>query len=261
MNAPDSRAEETRRRLIAAGLELFARHGYDAVTTRQLADAAGVNQAAIPYHFGGKEGVYRAVAEEVATAAGARIRPLAESARLRLAADPEPPALGALLLETTLAVARAVFAGELRGVWPLFLAREQFGQSAAFARLYDEFAGPVHVLVGELIARLTGTPAESPDPCLPGPNPRLRLDARDPRPPPRPLRRFRRRRGGRGDRRDRALQRPGHRRHAGRRLTTRPEGARPPLRGNRRGSAARAGRLPAPAAGGIGHRRPAEKVE
>lgn len=163
MNAPDSRAEETRRRLIAAGLELFSRHGYDAVTTRQLADAAGVNQATIPYHFGGKEGVYRAVAEEVATAAGARIRPLAESARLRLAADPEPPALGALLLETTLAVARAVFAGELRGVWPLFLAREQFGQSAAFARLYDEFAGPVHVLVGELIARLTGTPAESPD--------------------------------------------------------------------------------------------------
>ncbi|MDQ5888246.1 MAG: TetR/AcrR family transcriptional regulator, regulator of cefoperazone and chloramphenicol, partial [Pseudomonadota bacterium] len=58
----DTRAEETRKRLIEAGIELFGRDGFDAVTTRQLAEVAGVNQAAIPYHFAGKEGVYQAVA-------------------------------------------------------------------------------------------------------------------------------------------------------------------------------------------------------
>jgi AcrR family transcriptional regulator len=63
----------TRNRLLAAGLELFGRDGFDAVTTRQIADAAGVNQAAIPYHFGGKEGVYRAVTDHIATVTAAQV--------------------------------------------------------------------------------------------------------------------------------------------------------------------------------------------
>lgn len=47
--------DETRRRLVEAGLDLFGRGGLDAVSTRQLADAAGVNLNAIQYHFGGKD--------------------------------------------------------------------------------------------------------------------------------------------------------------------------------------------------------------
>ncbi|EPR43428.1 transcriptional regulator, TetR family [Desulfovibrio sp. X2] len=56
---------ETRRRLIEAGIELFGRHGFEGVSTRALAREAQVNLAAIPYHFGGKEGLYRAVVEFV----------------------------------------------------------------------------------------------------------------------------------------------------------------------------------------------------
>lgn len=63
---PELHSDDTRERLLAAGLALFGRHGYDGVTTRMLAAAARVNQSAIPYHFGGKEGVYRAVAEFIA---------------------------------------------------------------------------------------------------------------------------------------------------------------------------------------------------
>lgn len=159
MPPADPRAEETRRRLIAAGLELFARHGYDAVTTRQLAEAAGVNQAAIPYHFGGKEGVYLAVAEHIAGAAGTRVQALAATVRERLSETADRQAVAALLLEATLAVAHTIFDSGYRGVWALFLTREQFHPSAAFDRLYEQFAGPVHILVAELIARLTGTPA------------------------------------------------------------------------------------------------------
>src|SRR5947207_9900827 len=71
---------ETRQRLIRAGLVLFGAQGLDGVSTRQLAAAAKVNQAAIPYHFGGKEGVYRAVATYLVETMGARLRSLAATA-------------------------------------------------------------------------------------------------------------------------------------------------------------------------------------
>ncbi|WZB63424.1 TetR family transcriptional regulator [Achromobacter xylosoxidans] len=57
--SPD-RAADTRERLLLAGLTLFSQLGLEGVRTRQLSEAAGVNQSAIPYHFGGKEGVYAA---------------------------------------------------------------------------------------------------------------------------------------------------------------------------------------------------------
>jgi AcrR family transcriptional regulator len=55
------RGEETRRRILATALEMFAEQGYEATSTRLLAERAGVNLPAIPYYFGSKEGLYRAV--------------------------------------------------------------------------------------------------------------------------------------------------------------------------------------------------------
>lgn len=165
-HATDPRSEQTRRRLIAAGLELFGRHGFDAVTTRQLAEAAGVNQAAIPYHFGGKQGVYLAVAEHVAAQTGARLRPLCETVRARLAGTSGRAEVGALLLETTLALARIAFEPAHRDVWLILLAREQFRPSATFERLYTEVSGPLHGMLDELIGALLGTPADAPETIL-----------------------------------------------------------------------------------------------
>ncbi|WYX25512.1 TetR/AcrR family transcriptional regulator [Achromobacter xylosoxidans] len=67
------RAADTRDRLLRAGLALFSQLGLEGVRTRQLAQAAGVNQSAIPYHFGGKEGVYAAVLEQTAQAIAERL--------------------------------------------------------------------------------------------------------------------------------------------------------------------------------------------
>lgn len=54
-------SEDTRQRLLNAGLRLFANQGYAQTSTRELAEAAQVNVAAISYHFGDKAGLYRAV--------------------------------------------------------------------------------------------------------------------------------------------------------------------------------------------------------
>src|SRR6516225_11965445 len=55
------RGEETRRRILSTALEMFAEQSYEGTSTRLLADRAGVNLPAIPYYFGSKEGLYRAV--------------------------------------------------------------------------------------------------------------------------------------------------------------------------------------------------------
>lgn len=60
-------SESTKDKLINEGIKQFALHGINGVRTRQLAENAGVNQSAIPYHMGGKLGVYAAVIHKVAT--------------------------------------------------------------------------------------------------------------------------------------------------------------------------------------------------
>jgi AcrR family transcriptional regulator len=54
-------SEDTRERLLLAALRLFAHQGYAKTSTRELAEAASVNVAAISYYFGDKAGLYRAV--------------------------------------------------------------------------------------------------------------------------------------------------------------------------------------------------------
>ncbi len=49
---------DTRTALILAGGELFAKQGFEGVSTRMIAEKAGVNLGAIHYHFGSKENLY-----------------------------------------------------------------------------------------------------------------------------------------------------------------------------------------------------------
>jgi len=54
-------SEDVREKLLSAARELFLRYGYRAVSSRQIASAAGANVAMIRYYFGGKPGLYREI--------------------------------------------------------------------------------------------------------------------------------------------------------------------------------------------------------
>lgn len=54
-------AEERREAIVDAAVPLFAERGFDAVTTRDIAAAAGVSEALLYRHFGGKKEIYEAI--------------------------------------------------------------------------------------------------------------------------------------------------------------------------------------------------------
>ena len=54
-------AKATRERIVKAAARAFAAYGFEGTSIRQIVTRADVNQAAINYHFGSKEGLYRAV--------------------------------------------------------------------------------------------------------------------------------------------------------------------------------------------------------
>src|ERR1700751_3354639 len=54
-------SKATREKIIKAASRAFARDGYEGASIRAIVAEADVNQAAINYHFGSKEGIYRAV--------------------------------------------------------------------------------------------------------------------------------------------------------------------------------------------------------
>jgi AcrR family transcriptional regulator len=77
-----------RERILDVALSLFASHGFEGASTREVALAAGVQQGLVGYHFGSKEGLWRAVVDagfaRLGAAAQAREPITALEPRLRL---------------------------------------------------------------------------------------------------------------------------------------------------------------------------------
>ena len=62
---PQQRSVATRERLVEAALAVFASHGFEGATTREIASRAGVALAALPYHFTTKEALWKAAADRI----------------------------------------------------------------------------------------------------------------------------------------------------------------------------------------------------
>lgn len=65
MRRTKEEADQTRRRIIAAALRTFHRHGIARTTLEDIARAARVTRGAIYWHFSGKQALLRAIREQV----------------------------------------------------------------------------------------------------------------------------------------------------------------------------------------------------
>lgn len=80
---------ETREKLVAAAERLFAQHGYQGVSVRAIAAAAGANWSLVGYYFRGKEGLLFEVYRRHCNALNAERFELLKAAR----AESRPPQL------------------------------------------------------------------------------------------------------------------------------------------------------------------------
>lgn len=65
MRRTKAESEQTRRRIMTAGLRVFHARGIARATLEQIAKEAGVTRGAIYWHFSGKEALLRAIREDV----------------------------------------------------------------------------------------------------------------------------------------------------------------------------------------------------
>ena len=71
---PATEIIDKREILMRSAIKLFAENGFDAVTTRDIANDAGVNLALISYYFKSKDGLIDAIIEERIPVFGAKLR-------------------------------------------------------------------------------------------------------------------------------------------------------------------------------------------
>jgi AcrR family transcriptional regulator len=65
-------AQDRREQLLTVAMKLFAERGFDGTSTREIAEAAGINEALIFRHFASKEELYSAVVADVVASSSSR---------------------------------------------------------------------------------------------------------------------------------------------------------------------------------------------
>ncbi|MEO8409072.1 MAG: CerR family C-terminal domain-containing protein [Propionivibrio sp.] len=158
-----TRGDATREVLILAALQSFARKGFSSVSTRELAEVSGVNQALIGYHFGGKEGLYLAVFEHISARVKEQVGPEIERVRRLLEQADAATGTGAaaegreIYLPALLALVERLLSLLLNPEtepWAQLIVREQAQPTAAFDLLYDGFIAVLLGLLTQLVRRL-----------------------------------------------------------------------------------------------------------
>lgn len=147
-----AKSAETRRAILDAAIPAFAESGLEGASTRAIAAVAGVNQPALNYHFGSKQGLYRECAEAIVDRFADRMARATGPAMAFLAQGAGDVAQArALLGEVMDGLIDTLVAGEDSPVWAAFVAREMSAPGEAFAIFYERLWQPGTELAAQLI--------------------------------------------------------------------------------------------------------------
>jgi len=162
--ATHTRGEDTRRRILETALEIFAAEGYQGTSTRQLAERAGVNLPAIQYYFGSKEGLYRAVIDDIVEHTEAHLAPLAPRVRAAIAdPDARPEELLELLCAVLESFVALVTGGPQFESRRLLFARAEVERTPGLDFLHESAMRQIFQPCLGLVGRLLDKPTDDPD--------------------------------------------------------------------------------------------------
>ena len=141
--------EASRERLLHAALNLFAHQGFAKTSTREIAEAAGTNLAAIKYYFGDKAGLYRAVFFDLQSKPEEEIRRYGNEAM----------SLGDALRGFYLGFLEPLKQGELTTLCMKLHMREMLEPTGLWAEEIDQGIRPMHEALVEVLCRHVGVDA------------------------------------------------------------------------------------------------------
>lgn len=137
--------------LIQAAGELFANHGLDGTSIRAIADKAGVNIAAVNYHFGSKEHLYSETLMYVAQRGEhyPAVRALEDKRRLST-----PAGQAEVVREIVRAKFETIFAAEVpKWYWQLLM-RSLLDPTPSLEAVVRKIFQPEHEAIKELMVRV-----------------------------------------------------------------------------------------------------------
>ena len=159
-----ARGEDTRRRILETALDLFAAHGYEGASTRQIAEGAGVNLPAIQYYFGNKEGLYRAIIEDIVADTERHMSGVLSRVRAALDDPGATPAdLTELLCQTLEAFITVVTSGPQVDSRRLIFARAEVEETPGLDLLHENGMRQVFNPCLALFARIHGKSETDPE--------------------------------------------------------------------------------------------------
>lgn len=139
-------------RLLDVAIREFGAKGLDGASTRGIAAAAGTAMSSITYHYGGKEGLYLAAADHIASKMmNEPARELLERATAAQTPQEARDGIHAILGQF---IERLLEPDD--NEWSLFISREQTSPTAAFDRIYEGAMGRVIEPMVDLVCRATG---------------------------------------------------------------------------------------------------------
>lgn len=142
--------KNTKEKLLQTATELFAKHGIDGVSTRDLVKASGVNLCSINYYFGTKQKLYDAILDEVIE----KISSLVTEKQFFL----QNKELSAFEeLKIILGNMLDIFcSGTISSLQSELLIKEIINPTNTYNRLYSQVIEPVHKRLTNLVMRITG---------------------------------------------------------------------------------------------------------
>jgi AcrR family transcriptional regulator len=151
------RGDGTRYALVLAGLELFGEYGLKGTSTRMLSKHSGANVSAIPYYFGSKEGLYRAVVEYIVERIAVHTGEVRSQLQELVAQGPlTPEQAGDALKKMFTAMAHLFVESDEPKTWARIMVREQANPTPAFDIFYEKQMRPIQNMMTQLIAAYTG---------------------------------------------------------------------------------------------------------
>ncbi|MEO9600401.1 CerR family C-terminal domain-containing protein [Parasphingorhabdus sp.] len=147
-----AKSDQTRSTILDAALAGFGAHGFAGATTRGIAAEAGVTLPSIAYHFGGKQGLYIACAEDIVARYERSATTLASTGKISFNTSGDPERCRTDLKRMLHMVLRIFAETESAQSRADFVAREMRERGPAFAILYERLWQPGVEMTARMLA-------------------------------------------------------------------------------------------------------------